>query len=380
MVALFFILPVVLAVALGYAAFGEGRSWSLGHFTSYLAAVTRRNLPLGSSLSAYAQDLPGWRWGKRRVLLKVADAVDSGLPLADALDNHRTVFPAPYRALIRAAERGGNLARVLGSLADTVDFESTAARRVGGHALYPAAVAAAAVLATTFFAALIVPKFHQMVCELTPPGVERFPVAGLALWARGLAIVLLAAFLVIVFVHFFPLSIPFSISDKTGAPIVERYWSWLVWHMPLVRRYERRRAVAQYAVAAGRLMEAGVPTHEALDIAARASGNTHFGAMTLAAAGSVGEGGKLVEGLRAADARSEIPADFMWYVELGEVSGKLPETLVRAAAAASERSRRSLERLASLVLPVGILLVAGVVALLGYAVFGALVGLMEQLV
>ena len=378
MIAVLFVLPVVLA--LGYAAGGEGRSWSLGHFTSYLAAVTRRNLPLGSSLSAYAQDLPDWRYGKRRVLLKIADAVDSGLPLAEALDRHRTVFPAPYRALIRAAERGGNLARVLGSLAETVDFEATAARRAGAYALYPAAIAAVAVFMTALVAVVIVPNFHQMLSELAPPEAEPFPVSILALWARGLATVLLAAFLVIILVHLFPLSVPFSISEKTGAPIVERCWSWLVWHLPLVRRYERRRAVAQYAVAAGRLMEAGVPTYEALDIAARASGNAHFGAMTLAAAGSVGEGGKLAEGLRSADARSEIPADFMWYVELGEVSGKLPETLVRAAEAASERSRRSLERLASLVFPVGILLVAGVVALLGYAVFGALVGLMEGLV
>ncbi len=380
MIALLVILPVVLLVALGYVADGEGRSWSLGHFTSYLAAVTRRNLPLGSSLRAYAQDLPDWRFGKRKVLLKIADAVDNGRPLADALDEHRTVFPASYRALVRASERGGNLARVLGSLAGTVDFEARAARRAAADALYPAAVAAAAVVATAFLAAVIVPNFHQMLSELARPGVEPFPMPGLALWARGLATVLLAAFLVIIFMHLFPLSVPFSISRKTGAPAVERFWSWLVWHMPLVRRYERRRAVAQYAVAAGRLMEAGVPTYEALDIAARASGNAHFGAMTLAAAGGVGEGGKLAEGLRAADARSEIPADFMWYVELGEVSGKLPEALVHAAEAASERSRRSLERLASLVFPVGILLVAGVVALLGYAVFGALVGLMEQLV
>ena len=379
MIALIFILPVVLLVALGYVGGGEGRSWSLGHFTSYLAAVTRRNLPLGSSLSAYAQDLPDWRWGKRRALLGVADKVDNGMSLADALDGHHTVFPAPYRALVRAAERGGNLARVLGSLADTVDFEAAAARRAGAHALYPAAVAAVAVLATTFLAAVVVPNLHEMLSELRPPEAEPFPISALVERVGDITLLLLAAFLVIILVYFFPLSIPFSISDRTGAPIVERCWSWLVWHLPLVRRYERRRAVAQYAVAAGRLMEAEVPTHEALEIASRASGNTHFGAMALAAAGSVGEGSRLAEGLRAADARSEIPADFMWYVELGEVSGRLPEALVRAAEAASERSRRSLERLASLVFPVGILLVAGVVALLGYAVFGALVGLMEQL-
>lgn len=377
MIALLVILPVVLLVALGYVGGGEGRSWSLGHFTSYLAAVTRRNLPLGSSLSAYAQDLPDWRWGKRRALLGIADMVDNGMSLADALDKHRSLSTGPYRALIRAAERGGNLARVLGSLADTVDFDAAAARRAGGYALYPAAVAAVAVLSAALLAAVIVPNLHEMLSELGPPEAEPFPISVLVERVGDIALLLVGVFLTVVAAAFFP---GISISEKTGVPVVERYWSWLVWHLPLVRRYERRRAVAQYAVAAGRLMEAGVPTHEALDIAARASGNTHFGAMALAAAGSVGEGSRLAEGLRSADARSEIPADFMWYVEVGEVSGKLPEALVRAAEAASERSRRSLERLASLVFPVGILLVAGVVALLGYAVFGALVGMMEQLV
>ena len=51
---------------------------------------------------------------------------------------------------------------------------------------------------------------------------------------------------------------------------------YLAWHLPLVSRFARRRAVAQYALAAGSLMEAGLPTVESLEIAASAGGSVYL--------------------------------------------------------------------------------------------------------
>ncbi len=375
MLALILVMPIVLAFALGYAAGGDGRSWSLEHFTSYLAAVTRRNLPLGSSLGAYAQDLPGWRFGKRKVLLRIADEVDSGGALADAMDRYVRVFPGPYHALIRAAERGGNLSRVLDSLADTVDFRNRSARNALGLAAYPAAIFVAVALVAALIGTVVMPHFDQMLQEFT--GEEAPDVFGLhvmsasspwivgLIWAAGAAVAILVIAAVLLFAR------------GEGA-VIERAWSWLLWHLPVIRRYERRRAISQYALAAARLMEAGLPTHEALKLAADASGNTHFDGIACEAASGVAEGGKLSIAFATADRRRELPPELLWYIEVGEAAGRLPRALEQAAEGATERSRRALRRVSSLVFPLGILAAAAFVAAIAFSVFGAMLALMEQ--
>ena len=118
-------------------------------------------------------------------------------------------------------------------------------------------------------------------------------------------------------------------------------------------------------------MEAGLPTHEALTTAASSSGNLHLDAMMRRAATDVAEGAPLSEAIRRADPRREMPPEVAWYVETGERSGRLSEALARVSQSAAARSRSSLGHLVTLVLPLGILLVALSVGMQTYAIFGA---------
>ena len=115
--------------------------------------------------------------------------------------------------------------------------------------------------------------------------------------------------------------------------------SWLRWRVPLLSRYERRKAVSRFALTAEGLLTAGVPTVEALEIAAGASGNRHFDQIALAAMGSVSEGMPFSKAFRSADVRGELPADFFWYLEVGENSSRLPDALARAASPSSTSFR-----------------------------------------
>jgi type II secretory pathway component PulF len=343
-----------------------GPSWPLGHFSTYLAAVVRRNLPLGSSLSAYAQDFGGY---PSRELVAIADAVDSGQSLADALDARPWVFPAYYRALVRAGESGGNLARILDRLAETVDANVDAGRRAVRHSLYPAVVVVLNAFIVFFLISLIVPKFADMMHEMSE-GETGTP--------ASMRVLVGATGFLVDWWYCFPLAL-FAMWALSLVPWVRKAWSWLVWNLPFFSRYERRRAVSQYALAAGNLMEAGVPMHEALSVAVTASGNERFDEIARVAAERVGEGSVLADALKAADYRRRLPPWFMWYVEVGERSGRLPEALVKASEGAAARSRRLLSGMANAILPVGIILVGLAVGGLAYAVFDWMVLLMREI-
>jgi type II secretory pathway component PulF len=276
------------------------------------------------------------------------------------------VFPGYYRSLVRAGENGGNLARVLGRLAETAELDLRTAKRAAGYAFYPATLALI-VLGMLWAGLSGVSRLLRVYGSFGGQGGGG-SAAGVVEPARWIFLLVLV---VCGGIAMLPM-VGLGIFRRVGwtVPALARAWSWIAWHVPLVGRYERRRAVSQYAIAVGRLMEAGVPTREALDMAAGASGNTHLDGMARAAAGRVGEGGKLSLALAAADRRGELPGEFLWHVEAGEASGRLPEALARAAESLSVRSRSALSHLVKFVFPAGVVLVALAVGMLAYAIFG----------
>lgn len=298
----------------------------------------------------------------------IADATDNGSPLSDALDGHPRFFPAAYRALVRAGERSGNLARVAGRLKELALLRRSAARRAAAYLLYPVLLVAVLGMTAAVIVITVLPQFTKMFGEF---GAET---------PGALAFVERAAGALVRYWYLFPL-VPCAVWFAWRSVALARARSFasprLGWHLPFLKRYERRRAVSQYALVAGRLMEAGVPEQEALEVAAASSGNACMDGITARAAARVAEGQKLSDALRAADARGELPPEFAWYVEVGEASGRLPEALLSASEAAAERSRSALSSSVSLIVPASVVAGALVVGTLGYAVFEALVTMME---
>ncbi len=371
--ALLLLVPVVM-VAAQSAISGPG-AWSLAHFSSYLAAVVRQNLPLGQAIETCAQDGPKGNPFKRAMLRTIAEQVDNGRPLSEVMAAYPGAFPAPYRALVRAGERGGSLARVLEHLREAAEVADAGGRRAMIHITYPLMVSlvvcVVAVFSLIFVAPMLGQVFGEMEVEFDGNPAARMVVAGHL--APVVPVVLL-----------FVALLCSSWTALRGflerfVPSLSRLLSWLTWRTPVFSRYERRRATAGYALAAGRLLEAGVPVEEALEIAAGAAGSHYFERIAGGAAGLVAEGQPLSAALRAGDRRGELPADFLWYLEVGEASGQLPESLSRAAHSALARTRSALSGLVSLVFPLAIIAVALVVGTMAYSLFDTMAFVMENL-
>ncbi|MHC5057455.1 MAG: type II secretion system F family protein [Planctomycetota bacterium] len=360
--------PVVLAAFTIHGSLAGAWGWDLARFTSFLAATLKRSLPLGSSLAAFAQETSALRPAKRRMLLQIADATDNGSPLSDELDEHNHVFSAAFRALVRAGERSGNLAKIGERLKEMARLRRQAMSRAAAYVMYPLVVAGAVGFVTWSVAVVVFPSFAHMLSDIgvEKPGALAFIQGAVEMAERHWYLFPLVPCAVLLAWR----GVAFASAGSLTA-------SGLSWHTPLLKRYERRRAVSQYALVAGRLMEAGIAEPEALEIAARSSGNACMDRIALIAAVRVTGGAKLSDALRIADPRGELPPEFAWYIEVGEASGRLPEALTSASESAAERSRSALGGLVRLIAPAGVLACACLVGLLGYAVFETLITMME---
>ena len=128
----------VLDDAIPLARFDSLRKLSPEEATELAARVaelTKAGLPLGAGLRALADELPGRRLP--RVLRRLADRLDAGDDLLDALESQGRSLPAHLRGLMLAGVRSGRLAEVLEEYVDLQRSQSELRRRVWLALAYP---------------------------------------------------------------------------------------------------------------------------------------------------------------------------------------------------------------------------------------------------
>jgi type II secretory pathway component PulF len=363
------VISVILAASVIYGEVAVIAGWDLRQFSLHLASVVRQNLPLAQGLRAFAEGEAGSPALSRRMALdNIASHLEEGMPLADAMDTESASFPPHYRALVRAGERGGNLARVFARLAETSRADGAAASSSQDIIQL---VMQLVVMGSVFaiIRIVVLPQFLDMFEEV---GHYNARIAML-FTVSALFLPMALALGVIAFVG---LPMPgLGGRLKMWVPVLGRASARMRWWMPVFSRYERRRAVSRYCIAAGELLHAGIPSAEAFAIAAGASGNLVFDRIAMDAANRVAEGAKLSEALAAADTGTRLPRELAWYIKLGEASGRLPDALARASESAEARSRTILAKLVNLMLPATTLVFGFFVGAVCLAMIGVLVDL-----
>ena len=93
--------------------------------------------------------------GQRQLLAGVRSEILSGYSLRAALDRFPQAFPMIYRASVAAGEKSGELAKVMNQLADYLERRSGLRQKTLQALLYPAIVAAVAMLVVILAIAVI---------------------------------------------------------------------------------------------------------------------------------------------------------------------------------------------------------------------------------
>jgi general secretion pathway protein F len=138
---------------------------------------------------------------------------------------------------------------------------------------------------------------------------------------------------------------------------------WL--RLPLIGRLARGYNAARFAATLAMLAAAGVPILKALQAAAETLGNRAMRADAIAALVQVREGAPLANALAA---KKRFPGLLPMFARLGEQTGTLPQMLQRAATQLSLEVQRRAMALATLLEPLLIVAMGGMVMLIVLAV------------
>ena len=326
----------------------------LGVWTRQLAGLVGSGLPLERALTALAEEADDER--QRHLLAALRAEVNAGSTFARALAQHPREFSDIYCAVIGAGESSGGLAEVLDSLADDLEQRQALRAKLIGAALYPAIVTVIAIGIVLFLVGYVVPQVASVFAG-TKRALPFLTVAMLALSdvVRNYGWALLGGLVLLAFGARAALAQP-RLREKFDA-------AWL--RLPLVGKLARGYNAARFAGTLAMLAGAGVPILKALQAAAETLNNRALRADALDALVLVREGAPLASALAQ---KKRFPGRVAMFARLGEQTGQLPTMLQRAATQLGTEVQRRAMQLATVLEPLLIVAMGGIVMLIVLAV------------
>jgi general secretion pathway protein F len=338
---------------------------ALAVWTRQLAGLVSSGLPLERALAALTDEAEDPR--QRHLMANLRAEVNGGSTFARALAQHPREFSDVYAAVIAAGEQSGALAAVLDNLADDLEARETLKGKLIGASLYPAIVSLVAVVIVLFLVTYVVPQVASVFAgsKRTLPFLT---VAMLAIsdavrhwgWLGALLLVAGGGSLVM--------------ARRQEALRLAMDAAWL--RLPLVGRLARGYNAARFAATLAMLAGAGVPILKALHTAADTLHNRAMRADALDALVLVREGSPLASALAG---KKRFPGLLAMFARLGEQTGQLPVMLQRAAQQLGNEVQRRAMQMATILEPLLIVAMGGVVMLIVLAVLMPIIQL-NQLV
>lgn len=316
-------------------------------FARLFGTMVNAGLPIDMCLQILVDQTKNKSFAK--AIAEVHNAVSGGASLSDAMAKQKRVFDNLFVHMVASGEAGGALAMVFGRLAGYLEKADALRRKVKGAMIYPSVIACVAVGATIFMLIKVIPVFAKMFSELGAqlPAPTRFVLA-LSEVVQRTFLPGLGVFIVGIFV--------FRRWHRTehGKTIVDK----ALLKAPVLGPVIRKTAIARFTRTLGVLISSGVPILHALDITAKTAGNMVIQAAIEKVRRSISEGKTLTTPLMESGV---FPAMVTQLVAVGEQTGRLAEMLGKIADFYDEEVDAAVSAMTSLIEPVVIVLMGGVI-------------------
>lgn len=338
-----------------------GRLKTRRDFCADLATLRHAGAAMDEALAIIAEGRDEVAHLSRRIRVRTG----SGMALSAALKSETGYFDEPSIALVAAGEVSGDLAGSLTLLSELTAETLRTRAEVRRSLLYPAALVFVSILVVLLMVFYVLPTFSDLIAESgkSVPATARavFAVAQFLREWGGMVLGLVMLGSILAFMGLL----------ATGRRrILDRLALRLPFLGELLAHFELGRSI----LVCGRLLEAGCPADEAVELAGRTCSNSVFRDDFQRAAERIREGSSARQAL---DGIRRLPDRAARMIGIGEKSGSLPAMMIQISSMILGAARQRLDTLVTLLPVVLTVLVGGVVAALVYSILVVLLSLNE---
>ena len=338
---------------------------NLAVFTRQFSVMIDAGLPLVQCLDILGTQEEDKNFAA--VILQTRTDVESGASLADAMRRHPKTFDPLFTNMIAAGEAGGILDTILKRLATYIEKAVKLAGQVKSAMVYPIAVICIAGIVVGVILWKVIPTFAALFSGLG---------ADLPLPTR--VVIMMSENLV----RFFPVLLVLGgaaaygfksyYSSENGRRVVDK----TVLKAPILGNIMRKIAVARFCRTLSTLISSGVPILDGLEITARTAGNAIVEDAIMVTRKSIERGETISVPLKDTKV---FPPMVTQMIGVGEATGALDTMLAKIADFYEEEVDTAVAGLLTLLEPIMIALLGGVVGGIVIAMYMPIFDLISKL-
>jgi type IV pilus assembly protein PilC len=347
---------------------GKVKVKQLTQFARQLSTLQDAGLPILRSLRILEEQQKAGTF--KRIIGYVADDIEGGSTLSEALGRYPRAFNKLFVNMVAAGEVGGVLDVILSRLADFMEKAQRLKAKIKGAMVYPVVVMTAAFGIVLGLMIGVIPKFTQVLQEMTGgelPGLTKAIMATsnwIAFqwgWAVMIAIPIVLI-LLLRFVRQFPLGR--LIFDTVNLK------------MPVIGNIVYKTTVSRWTRTLGTLISAGVPILEAINITADTAGSEVYSNMLRKVHNAIRQGDTFANPLKQSKTADGLVVNM---IDVGEETGEMDKMLLKIAGNFDEEVDVLVGSLMSLLEPIMIIVLGSVVGTIVLSIFLPMIKIITSL-
>lgn len=316
--------------------------------TRQFATLINAGLPMIESLCALIEQLDNVRL--KKIVTTIRERVNEGGAVADALLAYPNVFSNIYVNMVRAGEASGALDIVLLRLADFQESQVKLMRKIKAIFAYPILMMFVGGGVLTFLLTYVIPKvtkiFQNYKKELPLPTKILITTSNLLKdnWFLVLVVLILTAYF-----------IKRYINTEKGRERLDR----LTLSLPVIGKLSQKIIIARFTRTLSTLLKSGIPLLTSMGIVKNIVNNVIVADAIKDASLSVREGESIADTLKST---GMFPPLVTRMIAVGEKTGELENMLEKVADSYENEVEAMVLGLTSVIEPIMILIMGGVVA------------------
>jgi len=304
----------------------------------------------------------------KKALENVEEDIRTGVSFSEATLKHPKVFPLLFSNMMSSGEATGNIDDTLDRLATSFEKQYNLKKKVQSTMTYPAVLLVITIIVAIFMMVVIVPSFvesfESMGAELPWMTIVTIAVSE---WLQRFWWLMLLLVIVVI--------IGFQILYRNN-----KQFNYAVHYamlkIPVFGPLLQKSAISRMMGTLSSLFSSAVPILQSLTIVERVVGNPVMSQVVLEARDNLEKGSTLSEPLEKSWL---FPPLVTSMTRIGESTGSLDYMLEKVAEFYDAEVERSVDTLKSLIEPLMILLLAGIVGIIVAAIFLPMFSLYEQM-
>ena len=326
-------------------------------FSKQFATMVKAGLPILNVLAMIRDQIE--HPTVKEIVEDIRKNLEGGVTLSKCFEKHPKVFDNIYINLIKAGEASGKLDLFLLKLVESLEKREKVKKKIKGALTYPVVMFSVAITVMVFMLIKVVPVFAEMYSGMgVPLPTPTAVIMTASNFMRGSGGLTLFIVVIVGFILFKYLT--------TKVPAIRYRWHARVLKLPVFGDMILKSLISRIALIMGNLSSAGVNLLESIEIAKQVSNND----VVTQALENVKKGVFSGDTLTKLFLREPVfPPTFSQLISVGEQTGSLDEMFESVANYYEEEFDTSVEAMSSLIEPIMIVFMGGMIGGLMIAMY-----------